>query len=542
MTESRIETDVETEDSGVSTVRHARRHALILLVAILLLSLATKLYFGTRFSTFTDEILSATVAESIYETGLPWLPSGTIYYRAPLHHYLLAVPVGLFGLDYLPMRINSILASLVLTVLVFQAVRQSVGTPLAAVAALALAFSAPFNVFALSGRMYGSLALFFILTVVFANRGFLGDRVGYRWLTLAAMVATMLSSEAGLLVGPVVGLSVVLVGGRTALRHGLLWVGLAIWLFMVYLMMIYELPQGYSPFTAQSGAFRPSVVHLGMSTRDLLSNLTWPWRTLDRALPGSLVFFLMAAAWQVWKRQLRGNFLLVVLLLLLISSSFLETYVVQHRMVVIWIPLYFACGAIMLGQAIASWRAGRPRPRSVRGFVILLALCLIGAAAVAGLNGVRTPSDALGYFEEACGYRDPHATVDMAATYARLAPLLSPEDRILVTTVEYAWFFLGPQHDYYYLRQYRLGGRDSEVFVPFEAEFEPYYGRPLVDSEEDLDNLLESAPGAVWWVTDYKFYRYGYVGDDLQSQLEKRFVVEVDNMTENESRIYRASP
>ena len=117
---------------------------------ILLLSLVSKVYYAQKCPTYTDELLSSFVAKGVTESGVPRLPSGGIYYRAPIHHYLLAIPIGFFGLNYLSIRILPILLSLLTIYVVYLLGRKIAGPGVGLLAALLLSVNPLFNGYALS--------------------------------------------------------------------------------------------------------------------------------------------------------------------------------------------------------------------------------------------------------------------------------------------------------------------------------------------------------------------------------------------------------
>jgi len=523
------------------------RHSPLILALIIVGTLGLKLYFATQYATYTDEVLSATVAESISETGLPLLPPGTYYNRAYLHHYLLAIPVGLFGLDYLPIRINSILFSLIAVAAVYVLGARVGRRDMALLAALLLSLSSIFNQSAMTGRMYMTYATFSTLSFLFFHRGFVEGKTAGKWLAVACMVATMLSSEAGMLVGPVFGFALVLYRGISLLRDRMVYVLFGVWALLYFLLAVMDLPQAYESFTAHSGAQRTFFISTDMSIREIISNVSGPWRGLDRALPFSMPFFLLMTGAVIWRREFRRHYPIVVLLPQLVVVGVYTVYTVQHRTILAWLPLYLVSCCMLLGTLI-DWCGGslvallersramaRSRPLALAAIAAAFLVLLAGFAAT---NGIRSPAEAGAYVYDAFGYHDKRAGYNMEAPYAYLASHVAPGDKVVVMTVEYALFFFGADHDLYYLRERRVGDQDSPAYTQFDSEREPYYGKPLIDSPEKLEALIEEG-GEIWIVTDYKHYRYRHVGERMEALIEKEFQLVFDGYEEHRSRIYR---
>ena len=524
----------------------------ILLLLVLLASGALKLFFAGKYATYTDELLSAFVAQAIYHTGLPVLPSDTLYPRAPLHHYLLAIPIGLGGIDYFSMRINSVLFSLITILVLYRMGIKVAGRNAALAAALLLSVSSLFSQFALSGRMYMTYGAFYTLSLYFFYGGFVEGKTRWKAWAVVFMAAAMLSSEAGFLLGLVFAFALAVYQGAGGLRDRAVYIAAGVWGLMVWLIMIYKVPGSYQPFTAHSGLPDPSWIQPQMPAREIIGNLIYPWRALDAVLPFSMPFFLAMTVLIVLRGELRRHYPVVVLLPALILESFL-TYRVQYRIIVALIPIYLlAC--CQLAQTFwgirkeifrfkTEVREGRPASAGssswpLRTGVTAAAVFLMSAAGLVLVNKIGSPAALGTYVYRAFGYHDSRAGQNLEPSYRYLRSHVKPGDAIIVTTVEYGLFFLGAGNDFYYLRQKKTDDGPNAKFVSFEKDREPYYGKPIIDSIEKLEDLLHTKGGTLWVVADGK--TDSYVGPELRGHVQQQFERVFDDAEKDGTRVYRA--
>lgn len=315
-----------------------KNKSVIFIILILLGSFLLKLKFVTSYVAYTDEILSAFVADSISRTWLPLLPSNYIYDRALLHHYLLAIPIGFFEVDYISMRINSIIFSLVVILAVYLLGKRISVTWVAISAAFIVSISSLFNQFALSGRMYITYSAFYTLSVFFFYQGFIRGKLTSKWLAIAFLSATILCSESGVLLGPIFIFALIIYHKTGWVRDKTIYLCCAIW-FVLFCFVYYDFPNTYQPFTVHSGVHQVNVINAQMPLREIIGNLIYPWYALDKVLPFSMPFFLIMTILVIKKREFRQHYALVVLLPALVVGSFL-TYRAQYRIIIGWLPLY----------------------------------------------------------------------------------------------------------------------------------------------------------------------------------------------------------
>lgn len=530
---------------------------LILIGLVLFSSALLKIYYATKYVTYTDEILSAIVAKSIALTGLPTLPSGSIYNRAPLHHYLLAIPIGTFDMNYLSMRVNSIIFSVLAIFFTYSLGTRISSQRVAIFSAIILSISSFFNQFALSGRMYITSATFYVISIYFFYEGFIKGRRSAKWLSILSLMATMLSSEAGILLGVIYAFTLVVYHRTNWIKDKMVYAGFAVWALLFYLIWIYKIPGAYQPFTAHSGLTEPSVISYQMSMREIIINLSYPWRALDRSLPFSMPFFAVMTLLVIKKKEFLRHYPLVVLLPALIMESFF-TYRVQYRIIVYLIPLYIlAC--VQYIETLWRWtnkskHLGYARSLTgsvARTFRIFIDIKLVSRVFIAGIilflttgiilaNKINSPVEIGKYIYQAFGYHDSRRKENIEPAYTFLKPRVKTEDTIIVTTVEYGIYFLGTDYTYYLLRQRKINDSNKINFTTFTKEQEPYYGKPIIDSIEKLQKLMDYSTNIIWVVEDNK--ADSYVGPEVRSFIRKHFEHVYDGYPEMNTRIYSLKP
>ncbi len=168
-------------------------------LAILALVLLTRLPWLGVSGLYGDEDISTLVARGIAETGLPKLPSGNLYIRAPLYHYLVA-PLTTFGIDWLP-RLASVVISAITCLVVIRLGRRSVGNRAALVGGILYAISLTEIIAARKVRMYSLYELLALLAILALYRFWIEG--GIRWGVISglAVIVTLGAHQLGVTLG-----------------------------------------------------------------------------------------------------------------------------------------------------------------------------------------------------------------------------------------------------------------------------------------------------------------------------------------------------
>ena len=149
------------------------------LALVLIAAAALWLWYGvSQRSLDLDDGITLLAAQGILDHGYQVLPSGFLYHRAYLPHYLVAASIGVFGVNDLSLMIPSLLLSLGSVYIVYLIARNIFGKPwIGVLTALLMVLAGPQLTYATSPRMYMSLQFFTLLATYTAWRGFVdGER------------------------------------------------------------------------------------------------------------------------------------------------------------------------------------------------------------------------------------------------------------------------------------------------------------------------------------------------------------------------------
>lgn len=145
-----------------------------------------------------DELASAQAIASIAQTGVPkYVPDAVWYTRSPLYHYLVGGAVWLFGENLWVLRLPSALFGVATGLLLYWCGARLLHRPWVGLTAFLLAAVHPEMIFTSHlVRFYQQQQFFALLTICWFCKGFVTDQSQrYRYLTLAAFAAAVLSQE-----------------------------------------------------------------------------------------------------------------------------------------------------------------------------------------------------------------------------------------------------------------------------------------------------------------------------------------------------------
>jgi hypothetical protein len=162
-------------------------------LAIALLIVAIRSLWLSRLGLHLDEDISTLAARGIAATGLPELPSGHFYWRAPLFHYLLA-PFAAPGIDWLP-RVLTVALSAVTGVLVARGGAALIGGRAALLAGLIFAVSLVEIALARQIRMYSLFQPLALGAILLVHRFWTTGALRWGWASFALTLAALLAHE-----------------------------------------------------------------------------------------------------------------------------------------------------------------------------------------------------------------------------------------------------------------------------------------------------------------------------------------------------------
>jgi len=525
-----------------------------LLIVLLTVVAVWWLYYGLfGRSISTDGGISVLAAAGIREHGYPLLPSGEVYNRAYLAHYIVALSTLVFGEGDFGIMFPSFAAALATLWLTYRLGRDLLGSPVIGLVAVGLmALSATQTFYATSPRMYQLMAFFATWAVLAAYRGFVANERHQRWQSLLALALGLQCERgAGTLIGAI-GLALLLVniprGEATrwtdALKRIGVWMRTQIRSFSVgewlaascllvsIALVLHDWNFGVTPIVHEGGrppnfiGFNGSPIHLA-----------WQLLQFDAMVAGTLWLTLLGllVAWQRWRMQLTGPPFVALVWIAATLQVALLMRLYAPRFFYFLLPLYTvlaALGLVTLGRAIIGARH-RSRHRAIYWGAILALMAYTGGVLAAKKTVSRR-------FRET--YRAPYLLpnrtreghLETKQELLALQAKLGPSDLVLTSNPWVTDYYLGRTDGL--LRQRVLRSRR---FGTFPEPRDEYFGTLIYDSPAELDALLAHLrPGQhVWLVTERKFKVFSSRG-------YKKYVEHTFARANQSSRvrIYRSRP
>jgi 4-amino-4-deoxy-L-arabinose transferase-like glycosyltransferase len=471
---------------------------------------ALRLGYFLNGDPFVDEWATMLVARSIWERGLPILPSGTFYGHGMLFSYLDALFLAVLGWTPEVAQLPSLLAGLATIPLAYLVGRQlfarnescapaearggatdSRSVAIGLLAAALLALDPVAILWAGRARAYTLQQVFVLLAMLWLQQR------RYLLFALAFVGAVFAHAEASLLL-PGFALGALLAAGWAVLRRPRAWLALALSAvavmarFGVHRLIISD-PGRATPEVDTRPAVELSL-DLASGFKPLLPFFAEPYR-----LAASLLFVIgLAFAIRAWRRREGSSAYLLLYPLCLVPLIEMLTVIGQTwkdpRYLFMLLPPFFllaAAAAVDLSHALA-FRPGLPR---------WLRAVLPGAlAALLLLSPIPEALNTTGKLEEGYG-----------PVLAYVREQLQPGDRVAGWAVPAIAVELG-QIDYFAIQI-----RHEEFIMQKDGVWvDRWMGAPLMDSVEQLEEALH-APGRLWFLTDEFRFRARYTPDFAQA-------------------------
>ncbi len=472
-------------------------------VATLVGAAAGWLVYGVQFrSISTDDGISLMAAAAIRDQGLPLLPSGQLYNRAYLAHYVLALSTGIFGTGDVGILLPSLVAGVGTLALVHEIGRRMLGSSgTGLLAAFLLACSSMQMAYSVSPRMYGLLTFFTTWATYAAWRGFGEGSRRHRILALWVLALGLQCERgAGTLVAavPLALFAIEPAPLRTRLtaiirRHP---IGVPEWSSALVLagsmaLAVFQ-PANALRVVIGSGGNPPDFFEFSLSP----TRFFWHLLHLDGMLTGTLGLALLGAITAAGGAP-GARFLLVML-----AVPFVQVALVMdqtgHRIVLFLLPLYALFVAFGLASLVAAIRDRSLPPRLL--IATLLAGALQGGAV---LVAAQRPKAMKAVY--ASGYllpdqsRQGHPEIERELRWLRTQ--VADEDLVLTSNPWISDHYVGKTDGI--IRQHPNGARG---FTTFPEPRDEYFGALIYDQIEELDTLLAGLARSqrVWIVLDTK--------------------------------------
>lgn len=149
-----------------------KKYVFIAILALMILGGILRWQHAGRYTFWIDELFHVHAAQSILETGKPFLPSGYLYTRALPYTYAVAASFNLFGVSEESARLPSILFALLAIPMIYLLGRELLSPLTGLIAASILTIHSYHIVWSVQGRMYSLSQLLYIILLLAVIRVF----------------------------------------------------------------------------------------------------------------------------------------------------------------------------------------------------------------------------------------------------------------------------------------------------------------------------------------------------------------------------------
>jgi uncharacterized membrane protein len=311
--------------------------------------------FYLRFNNLGDRALWCDEAATLYASigvlqhGAPVMPSGELYPRSFLNHYLIAQSFRIFGISEFSGRIVSVIFGTLSIPLVYL-LGKELGRRTGLIATLLITFSAFEMLWAREARMYAQFQFFYLLTAYLFYMSLKKDNYKLFLLSVIPFIFAWYSHRLTLCFIPVAFMCIILCKRREFLRNNYFvyaTVGVT-GLALVYMMVRGKTPLDYLPLNVQLWA-QHTVLHYVFAfvlttllilvfISTAISLLLWKFEIhRDRAqLYFVLNFFIPFIFLCVYPwRYYRYAFFIFPFLVILASNA-IDFYALQNGMSTMW--------------------------------------------------------------------------------------------------------------------------------------------------------------------------------------------------------------
>ena len=481
----------------------------------------------------TDEGISLLAAEGIRTHGYPELPSGLMYQRAYLAHYLLAFFTLLFGDEGFGVMVLGLLAGVGILTFTYLIARRVFDCAWPGLIAVVISSASATLVFYSTGpRMYGPLAFFGSWAAYAGLRGWVDGHLSQRFVALVA-VACGIQCERGTAVFVPVFTVFVLLDAWKRRREvpTTSWTSqFASWLRGVSLPEILGLSMVGASVAALyvpvERPFRPIVAHAG-SVPDFVGVHVSPLHLgrhilqFEAIFPGTLCFAGMGlvACLLLPPKNAGVRYVLVLLAASVLQLALLLTHYANRYLLFLtslYAPL-FGYGLYSGGIAVRAW---------VRGSLTWVQRMTLFWGCAAGVLTLTSLGLALSGPRELhrfylWSYGKPHriavAHPRAEAALTMLRATMRRDDVVLSTNPFVSYQALGRVDGF--LRQRNVNGQ----FGAFDETRDEYFGKPIFDTIAKVQNGMEALKPSqtLWLYIDTK--RRRCVSPEMYSWLQAHF-------------------
>lgn len=344
-------------------------------------------------SYWQDEMASMYAAQGILAHGIPQFPSGFVYPKAELYHYLLALVIAVFGPNPVATRAISAVEYIIMLPLIYLIGSRLVGRR-AGLLALAMVVFSPFALlWAREARMYQQAELMVLIVMyLFYQAAQPTARTRAIYLSMAAVVVMYLSHEETFIVLPPLLLYFLATRRLTWVRKKHWWIagGAALAIILTQLAVV---KYSHPPAIGTDHTIQPMIgfdpLRLDYYTRILFDAASLGKNfTRDQFLVMTTLALLAAlTGWYTRDRALR--YLSVVAFGSLLTLALLF-YLEADRYVLVVLPALALLAAAMvfrIADGVARLARQRLAPGVARGLPLVVTALLIALVLLAQIPG-----------------------------------------------------------------------------------------------------------------------------------------------------------
>jgi hypothetical protein len=496
-------------------------HLIVKIWIIILFSfyLVTLLFSINNYPLYEDEGISVLAAEGIIKFGYPQLPSGMIYERSPLYHYLLAGQILVFGKSEFAVRAINIALALCSLFILFKIVLIK-NTITAGIATLLFLIFSPIEMAqALSARMYILYQLLTLFSAFCLIRGFIyKPQNNYKLLFYISSLLMLLSHTLAAFTICSMGIVILYFTKAKIIRTYSFWIWSGLIIILCYFLFFLDSPAFVSRTTLHSDDPLPFIRFSDITIKSIFVTLWFCFK--HYSLIVSLILFVPGLITAFLKKDRQLITLYFIFLFPLLCQSFFHYK--DTRFIVNLYPLFICILAISFDNLsgyvhdmLKNKNIGKYISKLRKKIALFISLLINNSKIIIFiiLLSFSLP-DKLVIFP----FKSPEPNAKPAHEYLRQN---IQQDDILITSNPWLTYYYLENFDYF-IRQKKT---TDNKWTSFSAVRDSFFAKTIIDSPAELKNLLNSASTKkVWMFKDYKFNRYN--GPELKEYINKNFNLE----------------
>ncbi len=531
----------------------AKRTPIFIILALMALVLSLRFWHAPRFPYYEDEIITIKAAEGIVKHGIPLVYTDKLYNRSPLYHYLLAIPLKIWGAGSRSSRSLSIVFSVLMLGLIYLMGRDLGDVYTGIVSALLLACLSYEIQYALSARFYMIFQFFYVLTVFLFYKGFIennylsenpvapgfipgnsgegqapalriGSKTPYKIWAILSFLATIFTHQLSFELVPAIILFLIITQRERWLKDKYIITGCIVAGLAFYFTIFYHPSNQWV-----CNSTDPLIAGNLLNAKDSgMNNIFCFTAQLNRIILHGFSLIILGILFLLRERNkllfyYYVMFFVSLTVITLVSPDDSENYIFNifplYVLLVSYVAVRISKSGLDWGKRIISETFGPNLSRSTEWGIYTIILL----SAFLFLAGV---------FERKLGFSSSYPNLQPAHIF--IQEHFKPDDLIVSTNPLITDIYL--RFPDYFLRQKLLPNGDRGEFEFDKNDMGIY----MVDSVSDLQKLINNSKSSIWIMADKKFNLY--LGDDLISFVRRNFNLVYNNRKANVAIYLRERP